>query len=77
MEIAGTAVGVVNLFPFLGGAVYMQLLGWVLDHFPSSTVPGGFTTEGYTRLLLVLFISSLVALGCTLLMKETFKKDAR
>jgi sugar phosphate permease len=30
VEIAGTSVGTVNLFPFLGGAVFMSLLGRVL-----------------------------------------------
>lgn len=71
VSIAGTSVGAVNLFPFLGGAVYMPLLGRVLDHFPSPGT-GGYSTEGYTMLLLILFLSALAALGCTLLMKETF-----
>ena len=71
VSIAGTSVGAVNLFPFLGGAVYMPLLGRVLDHYPAARA-GIYTTEGYTMLLLILFLSALGALGCTLLMKETF-----
>ncbi len=74
VAMAGTSVGMVNLFPFLGGAVYMPLLGRVLDRFPAS-VAGAHSLEGYTRLLLVLLISSLVALGCTLMMKETFPRE--
>jgi hypothetical protein len=31
VEIAGTCVGMVNFFPFFGGAVFMPLLGQVLD----------------------------------------------
>lgn len=73
VSMAGTSVGAVNLFPFLGGAVYMPLLGRVLDSVGQST-PGCYAVEGYTLLLLVLFVSSLAALVCTLFMKETFEK---
>jgi len=69
--IAGTSVGAVNLFPFLGGAIYMPLLGRVLDSVPQSS-PGCYAIEGYSRVLLILFISSLAALACALMMKETF-----
>ncbi len=34
IEIAGTSVGTVNLFPFLGGAIFQPLLGWVLELYP-------------------------------------------
>ena len=71
VSIAGTSVGAVNLFPFLGGAVYMPLLGRLLDRFPAAE-SAGYTTEGYTLLLLVLFISALGALICSLMMKETY-----
>ena len=70
VEIAGTSTGMVNLFPFLGGAVYMPLLGRVLDSF-DRTAQGGFAPKAYTVLLAVLLVSSLVSLACTRLMKET------
>lgn len=69
--IAGTSVGAVNLFPFLGGAIYMPLLGRVLDSVPQST-PGCYAVDGYSRVLLILFVSALAALGSSLMMKETF-----
>jgi sugar phosphate permease len=72
VEIAGTSVGTVNLFPFLGGAVFMPFLGWILDMYPK-TVAGGYALEGYKGLLLVLLISSVLALTCTFFMKETWK----
>lgn len=72
VEIAGTSVGTVNLFPFLGGAVFMPFLGWILDLYPK-TETGGYALEGYSALLLVLFISSVLALICTFFMKETWK----
>jgi sugar phosphate permease len=72
VEIAGTSVGTVNLFPFLGGAVFMPFLGWILDMYPK-TAAGGYALEGYKTLLLVLLISSFLALICTFFMKETWK----
>ncbi len=72
VEIAGTSVGTVNLFPFLGGAVFMPLLGKILDMYPK-TKAGGYALAGYTTLLLVLLISSVIALVCTFFMKETWK----
>ena len=73
VEIAGTSVGTVNLFPFLGGAVFMPMLGKILDAYPR-TASGAYALEGYTTLLLVLLISAVVALGFALMMKETFDR---
>lgn len=73
VEIAGTSVGTVNLFPFLGGAVYMPLLGRILDAYPQAG-NNGYSIEGYSTLLLILFVSSVVALICTFAMKETFQR---
>jgi sugar phosphate permease len=70
VEIAGTSVGTVNLFPFLGGAIYMPLLGRVLDAYPK-TPAGGYSPEGYSILLFILFVSSVAAFLCTMFMKET------
>ncbi len=75
VEIAGTSVGTVNLFPFLGGAVFMPLLGWVLDAYPKSQ-SGGYSVEAYSMLLLILLGAALIALICTFLMKETFSEDS-
>ncbi len=72
VEIAGTSVGTVNLFPFLGGAIYMPMLGKILDAYPRDAA-GAYALEGYSTMLLVLLVSSGVALGCALIMKETYK----
>ncbi|NNG01890.1 MAG: MFS transporter [Desulfobacteraceae bacterium] len=72
VNIAGTSVGAVNLFPFAGGACFMPLLGKVLDFYPK-TAAGNYAVEGYTTLLLVLLIASVGALVCTFMMKETFQ----
>lgn len=74
VEIAGTSTGMVNLFPFLGGAVFMPVLGRVLDAFPK-TVQGGYSLAGYKMLFLILLLASVICLLCTLLMKETYHPD--
>lgn len=70
LEIAGTSVGAVNLFPFAGGAVFQPLLGHVLE-----TVSGGadsYTVAGYKAVFLVCLIASLIALAAISFMKETY-----
>jgi sugar phosphate permease len=70
VAIAGTSVGMVNLFPFLGGAIYMPLLGWILDtHAGMKT--GAYAVEGYSTMLMFLLASAGAALVCALFMKET------
>jgi sugar phosphate permease len=73
VEIAGTSVGTVNFFPFFGGAVFQWVLGWVLDTY-GKTASGGYPIKAYSAVLLILLISSLVSLGCTFLMKETYRR---
>jgi sugar phosphate permease len=72
VEIVGTSTGMVNLFPFLGGAVFMPLLGRVLDAYPKSDA-GGYSLEAYSTLILILLGSSILSLICTFLTKETFQ----
>lgn len=74
VEIAGTSVGTVNLFPFLGGAIFMPILGKVLDAYPKSTA--GYSVDAYSTIFLILLGTSLAALICTFLMKETFPVEA-
>ncbi|MDY6791044.1 MAG: MFS transporter [Thermodesulfobacteriota bacterium] len=74
VAIAGTSVGTVNLFPFLGGAVFMPALGKVLDAYPKSAT--GYSLDAYATLLLILLGTSLAALICTFMMKETFPSEA-
>jgi sugar phosphate permease len=73
VQIAGTSVGTVNFFPFFGGAVFQPLLGWVLDTY-DKTAAGGYPINAYSAVLLILLISSVISLGCTFLMKETFRQ---
>jgi sugar phosphate permease len=72
VEMAGTSVGMVNFFPFLGGAVFMPLLGRVLDAYPRNAA-GGYPEAGYHMVLVILLLASLISLACTFVMKETYR----
>jgi sugar phosphate permease len=76
LPIAGTASGLVNFFPFFGGAVFQVVLGAVLDR-AGLTEAGGFTPAGFTRALLVLFACGLAALASSLFVRETMKAAGR
>ncbi|GAB4255326.1 MAG: MFS transporter [Deferrisomatales bacterium] len=69
VQIAGTATGLVNLFPFAGGAVFQPVLGAVLEHY---RVAGGFSAEGYAAAFRVLWACAVVALAASLALRETF-----
>lgn len=71
VEIAGTSTGMVNLFPFLGGAVFMPVLGRVLDAYPKSNA-GGYSIEAYSMLIYILLGAAILSLICTFLTKETY-----
>ncbi len=69
ITMAGTVIGLVNLFPFAGGAVFQPLIGWVLEHNGRTAV--GFTVEGYQQAFLLLVGCSIAALVGALAMQET------
>jgi sugar phosphate permease len=73
VEMAGTSVGMVNFFPFFGGAVFMPLLGRVLDAYPRSDA-GAYPVAGYRMVLVILLLASLISLACTFVMKETYRQ---
>jgi sugar phosphate permease len=72
VQMAGTATGLVNLFPFAGGAVFQPVLGWILER--AGREGSSFTLAGYQSAFLVLFGCALVALTASLLLKETMSR---
>jgi len=72
VEIAGTSVGLVNFFPFLGGAVAPPLLGAILE--AQGKIASGYSTEAYSKAFLLYFLSALIALGAACFITETMKK---
>lgn len=73
VQIAGTATGLINLFPFAGGAILQPLLGWFLER--QGQTRGAFTLAGYEQAFLILFISGAVALTASLFIKETMVRE--
>jgi MFS family permease len=69
IQISGTSTGLVNIFPFAGGAVFQPLLGHVLEGH--GRVAGAFTIAGYRAAFLFLFVCGLIALLASLCLKET------
>ncbi len=71
VEITGTSVGALNLFPFLGGAVLQLAIGWLLDWYPL-TQSGDYSPEAYSAMFKLLLLTALGAALSTFLMQETF-----
>ena len=72
VEIAGTSVGLANLFPFLGGAVAPPILGAILEAQVKTAT--GYSAEAYSKAFLLYFIFALLALGTACFITETMKK---
>lgn len=70
VSMAGTSVGLVNLFPFLGGAVMQWAVGMVLDKM--GAVDGKYTAEAFSGAFLLYFGCAVIAFLCTLKLKETY-----
>ncbi|MEI8355995.1 MAG: MFS transporter [Deltaproteobacteria bacterium] len=68
-RIAGTCFGLLNIFPFAGGALLQPLLGYILESH--GKIGEAFTAEGYRQAFLVLFLSALASLCATFFVKET------
>jgi len=71
LGIAGTATGLVNLFPFAGGAVFQPLLGYVLEQRRGAAE--AFTPAGYEAAFGVMFVAAVIAFGAALLTRETLE----
>jgi sugar phosphate permease len=69
VQIAGTSTGLVNIFPFAGGAVFQPLLGYLLESH--GRVEGAFTLAGYEQAFLLLFFCGLIAFLASLCLQET------
>lgn len=71
IAIAGTATGLVNLFPFAGGAIYQPVLGYFLESWGAAGE--GFAAAGYQAAFLALFVSAIIAFGAAMLTRETLE----
>jgi sugar phosphate permease len=74
VSIAGTSTGLVNLFPFLGGALLQPVMGKILE-MGGKTADGGFTVEAYKNAFIVMVVCAVLAFICSLFITETLGKD--
>jgi len=75
IEIAGTSVGVANFFPFLMGALYQPLMGYILEL--NGKIGESYTAIGYQNAFLVLLISSIIACVASFFIKENDHKSLK
>ena len=76
MEMAGTATGLVNLFPFLGGAVMQPLVGLALETYGRGA--HGYPPQAYGKAFLLYVGASAVALVAVCLSTDPLRqKPAR
>lgn len=77
VAIAGTSTGLINLFPFSGGAVLQPVTGWLLQ--TQGGPQGPYSPAMYQSVFLFYLALSLVALICACLVKDTLpgRKAAR
>lgn len=72
VAMAGTATGLINFFPFAGGAVCQPLTGFLLERHALQT--GIFSLAGYQAAFRLLLLCALIAFGAMFFIKETLKR---
>ena len=71
-SIAGTSVGIVNLFPFFGGAIYQVVMGAILS--ASSKAAGVYTVAGFKMMFLICLIGAVISFISALFIRETLNR---
>ena len=71
LTIAGTAVGMVNLFPFFGGALFQIAMGAIISF--GSAAEGAVPVDGYGMIFLFALAGALSSLVAALLLTETLQ----
>lgn len=72
VQIAGTAIGLINLFPFFGGAIFQPFIGYILEQ--NGRVNEAFTLDGYKTAMLVFLLCSIISFASSLFTRETLEK---
>ena len=69
ISISGTSVGTVNLFPFIGAAIFQVLIGAVLT--AGSHAQGQYALVSFRYMFLICLVGALLSLAASFFMKET------
>jgi sugar phosphate permease len=75
LSMAGTALGLTNLFPFLGGAGLQFASGVILE--AHGRAGDAFTPKGYAAMFALHAAVMLAAAGCAWVFRETFPPSLR
>lgn len=67
--IAGTSVGMVNLFPFFGAAVFQVVVGAIVSR--SAQDGGTYSLAGYQDMFLIYLLGATISLVTAFLLQET------
>jgi len=73
-EMAGMAIGTMNVFPFLSGVFFQPVVGMILD-WSGAVAP--YSPAAYIPVLWVFFAASIGAFLSSLLVKETYGREVR
>jgi len=72
IAISGTSVGLVNIFPFIGAAVFQVLIGAVLS--VGNPEEMNYTVTGFRRMFLICLAGAIVSLAASFFLRETLDK---
>jgi MFS family permease len=67
-EISGTATGILNMFPFVGGAIFPTVMGYLMDKVGKTL--GVYSVIAYKSSFIFCLSAAIVGLICVLFMKE-------
>lgn len=69
LRITGLAASMVNVFPFIGGAAFQTIMGYLMDLIGKSG--GVYPAEAYALAFKFCFIAAFLSFICSLFIKET------
>jgi len=73
VAIAGTSVGMVNLFPFFwGGALFQVVIGVIVTR--GGLDRGGYSLGGYQDMFLICWVGAVIFLVAAFFLKETLRR---
>ena len=75
ISISGTSVGMVNLFPFIGAAVFQVLIGAVLTAGSHGQVE--YSIESFRYMFIICTIDAALSLAIAFFLKETLSLEKR
>jgi MFS family permease len=69
-DITGTAIGTMNIFPFISGIIFQPVAGMILDRHGAVPYP----PAAYLPMLYLFLAAAVVAFLSSLFVKEMFKQ---